>query len=60
LACPIISKTYAADGTCARRRDAQASPPRIREQSMLDLVMLALGFALFAAALGYAQACERL
>jgi hypothetical protein len=30
------------------------------EPSMPDLAMLALGFALFALALGYAHGCERL
>jgi hypothetical protein len=29
-------------------------------QSMLDIVMLALVFGLFAAGIGYAYACERL
>jgi hypothetical protein len=31
-----------------------------QEKSMLDIVMLALGFGLFVAALGYTYACERL
>jgi hypothetical protein len=31
-----------------------------RENSMLDIVMLALGLGLFAAAVGYTYACERL
>jgi hypothetical protein len=40
-----------------RRRDARATP----EISMLsDLIMLALGFGFFAAAIGYTYACERL
>jgi hypothetical protein len=30
------------------------------ENSMLDLLMLALGLAFFAAAVGYTYACERL
>jgi hypothetical protein len=32
----------------------------IRENSMLDLMMLALGLAFFAAAVGYTYGCERL
>jgi len=40
-----------------RHRDARATP----EISMLsDLIMLALGFGFFAAAIGYTYACERL
>jgi hypothetical protein len=31
-----------------------------KEHFMLDIVMLALGFGLFAAGIGYAYACERL
>jgi hypothetical protein len=31
-----------------------------REHSMLDILMLALGFGLFAASIGYAYVCERL
>ena len=31
-----------------------------REHLMLDIVMLALGFGFFAAAVGYTYACERL
>jgi len=31
-----------------------------QENSMLDLIMLALGVAFFAAAIGYTYACERL
>ena len=31
-----------------------------QEHPMLDIVMLALGFGFFAAAIGYAYACERL
>lgn len=33
---------------------------RDQEKSMLDVVMLALGFGFFAAAIGYTYACERL
>ena len=41
---PIVSR--------ASRRD--------KEHLMLDIVMLALGFGFFAAAVGYTYACERL
>jgi hypothetical protein len=41
---PIVSR--------ASRRD--------KEHPMLDIVMLALGFGFFAAAVGYSYACERL
>jgi len=39
-----------------------ASGPRQRrkEHPMLDLLMLALAFGLFAAGIGYAYVCERL
>jgi hypothetical protein len=33
---------------------------RNRSTPMLDILMLALGFAFFALAIGYAYACERL
>jgi hypothetical protein len=33
---------------------------RYRENSMLDILMLALGLGLFVAAVGYTYACERL
>ncbi|WP_256443697.1 hypothetical protein [Bradyrhizobium sediminis] len=33
---------------------------RDKEHLMLDIVMLALGFGLFAVGIGYAYACERL
>lgn len=32
----------------------------IRENAMLDLIMLVLGLGFFAAAIGYTYACERL
>lgn len=59
-----FSKTYAGDGTSAadpkaecrvRRRQASAS-----EHAMMDILMVALAFAFFAAAIGYTYACERL
>jgi hypothetical protein len=33
---------------------------RNEENSMMDILMLALGFAFFALAVGYTYACERL
>jgi hypothetical protein len=41
-------------GPCARRANIHWSDP------MLDILMLALGFGLFALAIGYTYACERL
>jgi hypothetical protein len=38
----------------------RAPTPRSKEQPMLDIVLLALGFSLFALTVGYAYACERL
>jgi hypothetical protein len=39
---------------CAEYRDAT------RSNAMMDILMLALGFAFFALAIGYTYACERL
>ncbi len=39
---------------CFRERDAT------RRNPMMDILMLALGFAFFAVAIGYTYACERL
>ncbi len=39
---------------CAGHKDAT------RSISMMDILMLALGFAFFALAIGYTYACERL
>jgi hypothetical protein len=36
------------------------APRATRSTSMLDILMLALGLAFFAAAIGYTYACERL
>ena len=36
------------------------SGPIEREQSMLDVIMLAMAFAFFALAIGYSYACDRL
>jgi hypothetical protein len=38
----------------------RSAVPNAQEHPMLDVLMLALGFALFAAGIGYAYACERL
>lgn len=46
---------------CSARPMMRADTTRaIRRISMLDLIMLALGLAFFAAAVGYTYACERL
>jgi preprotein translocase subunit SecG len=36
------------------------SAPFEREQSMLDVIMLAMAFVFFALAIGYSYACDRL
>ncbi len=36
------------------------SGPFEREQSMLDVIMLAMAFVFFALAIGYSYACDRL
>ena len=41
------------------RAEIATSQPH-KEHSMFDVVMLALGLAFFAAAVGYTYACERL
>jgi hypothetical protein len=46
-----------------RTRGALKAPPRNlpqQEHPMLDVIMLALGLAFFALAVGYGYACERL
>jgi hypothetical protein len=40
--------------SCSEHKDAT------RSISMMDILMLALGFAFFALAIGYTYACERL
>jgi len=47
-------------GFARPRRRAAAACAIFRRVSMLDLIMLALGLALFVAAVGYTYACERL
>jgi hypothetical protein len=61
----MLSKTYAADGNSAPDKDArsgQSAPRNLPQQEhpMLDVIMLALGLAFFALAVGYGYACERL
>lgn len=43
-----------------RRPNSCAGTERIKENPMMDILMLALGFGLFALAIGYTYACERL
>jgi hypothetical protein len=33
---------------------------RVKEHSMMDIIMLAIAFGLFAASVGYTIACDRL
>jgi hypothetical protein len=42
------------------KRTARAAPYGALENPMLDILMLALAFGLFAAGIGYAYVCERL
>jgi hypothetical protein len=46
----------------SQRRDAasQRRPADALEHPMMDILMVALAFAFFAAAIGYTYACERL
>jgi hypothetical protein len=44
----------------AKRASCATNIPRIGASHMMDILMLALGFGLFAAGIGYAYACERL
>jgi hypothetical protein len=66
---PFASKTYVPGGTSGRilgsdpvssRSRPSAAARAMWENSMLDLMMLALGLIFFAAAVGYTYACERL
>jgi hypothetical protein len=43
-----------------KTRSPQTRPAPHQEHPMLDVIMLTLGLALFAAAVGYSYACERL
>ena len=65
LAAVSSSKTYAAGATCGPDNAGERHRsvlPRMTHRStpMLDVLMLALAFGLFAAATGYTYACERL
>jgi hypothetical protein len=58
-----VSKTYASGGTSRTIEAESVVAPRITSHGvfrMWDVVMLALGFGFFAAAIGYTYACERL
>jgi hypothetical protein len=58
-----FSKTYAGDGTCQptqKRNAIRGAADRASEPVMMDILMVALAFAFFAAAIGYTYACERL
>ena len=41
-------------------RNISVPRPCCKEHSMLDVIMLALGFGFFVLAVGYAYACDRL
>jgi hypothetical protein len=61
----MLSKTYAPGGNSAPDKDAKTAPSASlilpqQEHPMLDVIMLALGLAFFALAVGYTYACERL
>jgi hypothetical protein len=43
-----------------KRSNKRFQVTRDRENSMLDLIVLALGLGFFAAAIGYTYICERL
>ena len=43
-----------------RLPDSCAGTERNKENPMMDILMLALGFGFFALAIGYTYACERL
>ena len=46
--------------TSREDRSKRFAEPAEQEHPMLDVIMLALGLAFFAAAVGYGYACERL
>jgi hypothetical protein len=63
LATHTSSKTYAPGDTSAlENAEARSCDLRVtlRSTSMRDVLMLALAFGFFAAAIGYTYACERL
>jgi hypothetical protein len=43
-----------------RRPYRPTGPPRRKEHSMMDLIMLAIGLGFFALSVGYVLACDRL
>ncbi|MGA2995286.1 hypothetical protein [Bradyrhizobium sp.] len=45
---------------CSRLRQIAHASRHRQENSMLDIIVLALGLGFFAAAIGYTYACERL
>ncbi len=45
---------------CSRLRQIAHASGHRQENSMLDIIVLALGLGFFAAAIGYTYACERL
>jgi hypothetical protein len=64
LAARASSKTYASGATCEPEKCGIAavwlSALMHRSTPMFDVLMLALAFGFFAAAIGYTYACERL
>jgi hypothetical protein len=63
LAARASSKTYAPGDTSAlENAESLSCDLRVTHRStpMLDVLMLALAFGLFALAIGYTYACERL
>jgi hypothetical protein len=43
-----------------RKRQPQSAVIALKEHSMLDVIMLALGLGFFMLSIGYAYACDRL
>jgi hypothetical protein len=56
----IRSRLEPAEKHCFGPAHDAREPGATLEDSMLDFVMLALGFGFFVAAIGYTYACERL
>ena len=59
---PVFDPRFVDTSQCMRwrRGDARLRTRAAKEHLMLDIFMLALGLGFFAAAVGYAYACERL
>jgi hypothetical protein len=56
-----VSKTYARGGTSSPEGEGRwPAETSAQEQSMLDIILIALGLGFFALAIGYGYACERL